>query len=136
MLKKYMELELIRVKNGFDNEITIDSSVEEEITKVPPLVLQPIVENAIWHGIAGRPGKGKISIHVRAEKKLLLCEIENHCEGTRPSGEEHQPHKRKSFGLQITRERISLLSKGKNIKGFLNMLPLQDGMKVQIGIPV
>lgn len=135
MLKKYMDLESLRVSNGFDYEIKLDATVDEQIIQVPPLILQPIVENAIWHGIAGRSEKGKILIKIGVSNKILQCIIENYCKGEN-TGKKEGSIKRKSLGLQIVRERLSLLSGKNRIKGFLNMNQTDNGMQVQLGIPI
>ncbi len=135
MLRKYMDLESLRVSNGFDYEINVDASAEEQIIKVPPLILQPIVENAIWHGIAGRSGKGKIVIEIHSKDKMLQCNIENYCVGEISRNKEENT-KGKSMGLQIVRDRLSILSGKNHINGFLKMLQTDNGMKVQLGIPI
>jgi len=135
MLKKYMDLESFRVKNGFTYDFSVDSSIDIEAVKVPPLIFQPIVENAIWHGIAGRSEKGNISIHVSRGKMILQCVVENNCSGAQMV--EFEPAKKeKSFGLKISRDRLNLLSKEKRSKGYLELIPVTDGMKVQLGIPL
>ncbi|MCX6303669.1 MAG: histidine kinase [Bacteroidetes bacterium] len=135
MLKKYMDLESLRVNNGFNYEFTIDSSVDPDAVKVPPLIFQPIVENAIWHGIAGRSEKGKISIHVSREEKILKCVVENYCSGAQMI-ELEAAKKEKSFGLKISRDRLYLLSKEKRSIWYMELIPVIDGMKVQLGIPL
>lgn len=135
MLKKYMDLESLRITNGFTYDLNIDSRLDSEILKVPPLILQPIVENAIWHGIAGHTGKGKISIHVSKDKEMLVCSVKDQCSG---KVEETVPSKgkRKSYGLKISRERLRLLSKERGGKWYLDLIPQHDGMNVNIGIPL
>lgn len=135
MLKKYMDLESFRVKNGFNYEFLVDSSIDVETIKVPPLIFQPIVENAIWHGIAGHTEKGNISIHVSREKMMLQCIVENNCSGAKKI-EVETVKKEKSFGLKISRDRLNLLSKEKRSKWYLELIPIIDGMKVQLGIPL
>ncbi len=135
MLKKYMDLESFRVDNRFNYSVTIDPSIDAEAVKVPPLIFQPIVENAIKYGIAGRPGKGDISIFVSRENNTLRCILENTCSGAMPATPA-AVKKRKSFGLKINRDRLTLLSKEKKGKWYLDLVPVTDGMKVQMGIPL
>jgi hypothetical protein len=135
MLKKYMDLESLRVMNGFTYDFSVDSSIDAEAVKVPPLIFQPIIENAIWHGIAGRMEKGNISIHVSRENMMLQCVVENICSGTQKI-EVELAKKEKSFGLKISRDRLNLLSKEKRSKWYLELIPILDGMKVQLGIPL
>ena len=138
MLKKYIDLESIRVTNGFEVEFVINENVDEETLQVPPLIFQPIVENAIWHGVANATSKGKIMIRARVENDFLKVEIENKNNEPAPLQKQRvaEQGNKKSFGLQIVRERLSLLSKGKKGKGRLSMNAIENGMKVQIEIPV
>lgn len=135
MLKKYMGLECLRVSNGFDYEIKLDATVDEQIILVPPLILQPIVENAIWHGIAVRSERGKILIKIGVKNKILQCMIENYCKGEN-TGKKEGSIKGKSLGLQIVRGRLSLLSGKNRINGFLKTFQTDNGMQVQLGIPI
>ena len=138
MLKNYMDLEKLRVSNGFDYEFIINENTDTEAIQVPPLLLQPVIENAIWHGVANAVSKGKITIHVFAENNLLKVEIENDNNQTTVSSTHNKERneKKKSFGLQIVRERLTLLSKEKRKKGSLTLHPNNTGMKVKIEIPI
>jgi tetratricopeptide (TPR) repeat protein len=137
MLKNYMDLEKLRVSNGFDYEFIIDEIIDTEEILIPPLLLQPIVENAIWHGVAQGQIRGKIIINVAFLNDFLQIEIENKNEdfSLKNQSNEETNIKRKSFGLQIVKERLSLLSKEKRKKGSLEMLPTPFGMKVKILLP-
>jgi tetratricopeptide (TPR) repeat protein len=138
MLKNYMDLEKLRVSNGFDYEFIVEENIDTDEIQIPPLLLQPIVENAIWHGVAQGQIKGKITLFVNIVNDLLQIEIENKNEdfSLKNKGLEESNIKRKSFGLQIFKERLSLLSKEKRKKGSLEMLPTPFGMKVKILIPL
>ncbi len=61
-LKLYIELEEMRFENRFDYSIHVDDNIEVEFVEVPPLLLQPYVENAIWHGLMHKESKGKLTI--------------------------------------------------------------------------
>jgi sensor histidine kinase YesM len=135
MLRKYMDLESIRLPFGFDQDIIIEPSIDEEMTHVPPLILQPLVENAILHGLSGKDQKGKIVITIAVIQNLLVCSIEDRCTGTKEpesTGEE----KRKSMALQIVRQRLEQLSKQKSKHWYLERIPAESGTIVKLGIPV
>src|SRR5690606_23797129 len=61
-LDLYLQLERIRSGEKFDHQIKVDPDIDQEFVMVPPLVVQPFVENAIWHGMAGKEGKGHITL--------------------------------------------------------------------------
>jgi sensor histidine kinase YesM len=137
MLKNYMDLEKLRVNNGFDYEFKIADNIEVDEIQIPPLLLQPIIENAIWHGVANGNSKGSILISIALKDDVLFIEIENENESytANAKASEENIAKRKSFGLQIVKERLALLSKEKGKKSNLEMIPTPQGMKVKILIP-
>ena len=63
----------MRMNNKFSFEIRVDESIDPENTLIPPLILQPFVENAIWHGFSTKEGQGKITIHIQQENNMLKC---------------------------------------------------------------
>lgn len=135
MLKKYMDLEKLRVTNGFDYEFIIDETTDAESIQIPPLLLQPIVENAIWHGVANASSKGKITIRVSSNNEFLTVEIENNSDKAGSKSKDEIMLKRKSFGLQIVKDRLTLLFKDKRKKGSMQMQPKDDGMTVSLVMP-
>ncbi len=81
-LRLYLEMEKLRFKNSFDYSFTYNNAVEVSNIYIPPLLLQPFAENAIWHGLmhlpdrqAGKQAKGFLNFNFSAEDKLLLCTI-------------------------------------------------------------
>ncbi len=73
VLKIYLELEKLRSANGFDYELKIDPAIHTNDEKVPPMLLQPLVENAIWHGILPSKRKGLIQIIVGFSSTSQNC---------------------------------------------------------------
>jgi sensor histidine kinase YesM len=137
MIKNYMDLEKLRVKNGFDYEFIIDEKIDVEEIQIPPLLLQPIIENAIWHGVAKGNSKGSILITTTLKDDVVYIEIENKNDTYAANGKASEENiaKRKSFGLQIVKERLALLSKEKRKSSNLEIIPTQYGMKVKILLP-
>ncbi|HEY5406707.1 MAG TPA: histidine kinase, partial [Ginsengibacter sp.] len=76
-LELYMQLESMRMNNKFTYEIKVDPAIDKENTKIPPLILQPFVENSIWHGIAKKEGTGKILVHIEKEGNMINCIVED-----------------------------------------------------------
>jgi ligand-binding sensor domain-containing protein len=77
MIQLYLSLESLRFKNSFHYAITIHEDVEAEMTAVPPLLLQPFVENAVWHGLRNKPDNKNLSIRVSEAGERLVIEIED-----------------------------------------------------------
>jgi len=112
-LKIYLELEQARFKNRFSWNILLDQNIEEDPAMIPPLLLQPFVENAILHGILHRDEQGKIDIRISGDFETgeLICEICDNGVGRARAAElkKNIPGKNKSMGIGITRQRLEQL---------------------------
>ncbi|MBX2948088.1 MAG: tetratricopeptide repeat protein [Crocinitomicaceae bacterium] len=101
-LKLYLNLEQLRCQNQISYSFHVDENIDVYHTLVPPLIIQPFVENAIWHGIFPGNKKGHISITLSLEKELIKCEIHDDGVGFSPqSASQHE-----SKGIKITEQRI------------------------------
>lgn len=74
-LKIYVELEQLRVADSFEFTIKIDESIELDEVRIQPLLLQPFVENAIWHGLANKQGLKKLEIEIERFDEILIIKI-------------------------------------------------------------
>jgi ligand-binding sensor domain-containing protein len=112
-LRLYLELEALRTGHKFDYEIVVDPQLDELGDRMPPLLLQPYVENAIWHGIMAKEGKGKISISLENRKGSIHCTVRDNGIGRAKALElkGDNPTGRKSHGMNITAERLALLNR-------------------------
>ncbi|MCC6289659.1 MAG: tetratricopeptide repeat protein [Chitinophagaceae bacterium] len=137
-LQLYMELEAIRMNNKFSFEIKVDTAIESENTLVPPLILQPFVENSIWHGIAKKEGTGKIIVAVRKTGDMIVCTVEDDGIGRTAITNEIPVNKpvKKSLGMKITEERIDMLNKIKNTSASVKVHDLTQGTRVEIQLPL
>ncbi|MEO5892388.1 MAG: tetratricopeptide repeat protein [Ferruginibacter sp.] len=139
-LELYMQLEALRMKNKFSYAINIDQSINAETTMVPPLILQPFVENSIWHGIAQKEGPGKISICIKNEDgSMINCIVEDDGIGRQQSTSIKTNTAREqnsSLGMKITQSRIDILNKLKNTKAAVNLIDLAQGMRVEVRLPL
>lgn len=145
LIESYIQLEELRFKGKIGYEISIDDKIEKENTYLPPMVLQPFVENAIWHGLMHKETneQGRIKIAVKEDNDVLLCTIEDNGVGRNRSDElkEKDDSKTKSIGIKITEERLRLLSK-KRINDLIRIIDLKDtlntatGTRVEISIPL
>ncbi len=138
-LELYMQLESQRLKNKFSYEIKVDESIDKENTVVPPLILQPFVENSIWHGISPKPGNGKINIEIRKEGDMIICIVEDNGVGRRKTeqistGIKHG--EKKSIGMKITRSRIDILNRIKKSKAAVELFDLPEGLRVEVKLPL
>lgn len=110
-LELYLSLELMRFKDKFSYEINIDDSVETELVGIPPMLLQPYVENSIWHGILPMEKPGKISVNIKMIGRDLIIQIIDDGIGITTSlkNKEKSSHGHVSRGIQINSGRLELL---------------------------
>ncbi|HVU55618.1 MAG TPA: histidine kinase [Puia sp.] len=112
VLQLYLDMEKLRFKDAFDYVILHDDELDMGEIYIPPLLLQPFVENAIWHGLMHKTERGLLTIELHAEGDLLTCIIQDNGVGRQRAGtlKSKSAQKHKSMGLQITAERLNLLT--------------------------
>ena len=132
MLEFYMDLESLRFKNKFNYEVKIADDINPENVLIPPLILQPFVENSILHGLEKKESDGKITIHIDKTEDLLKCTIEDNGIGRKNPNE----NLNKSYGVKLTRERIALFDKSKNSDSGVFYTDLETGTRVELRLPL
>ncbi|MDQ3142469.1 MAG: histidine kinase [Bacteroidota bacterium] len=111
LLQHYLELEKARFKNKFDFEIKTSEGLDLYENMIPPLLVQPYIENAVKHGIFGRDSGGMISVFFKMRDKLLEVMISDNGNGNlEDSRKSNQSINHKSFGMSITQNRLELLA--------------------------
>jgi sensor histidine kinase YesM len=112
MLKKYLALEHLRFQDKFDYQINIAENIDPDVEIVPNMVIQPHLENAIWHGLRYRAEKGTLLVNVFKEGKNLVISIDDNGIGIPQSKALKTINQRayESRGLANTAERILLLN--------------------------
>src|SRR4029077_19107313 len=112
MLRLYLEMETLRFKNSFTYCIHTEENIDPGAIFIPPLLIQPFVENAIWHGLLHKEDPGKLDITVKVEKNILICVIEDNGVGRSRArtSESKSVETKKSMGIQISRQRLSLIN--------------------------
>jgi len=142
-LEIYMSLEHSRFEDKFDYEIAIDQELNSEEIEVPPMLIQPYIENAVWHGLRYRKKKGFLSLHIAQKGSKLIATIEDNGIGRVQSEKLKTAHQQdyKSTGIANTKERIRLLNKlhGENFSVVITDLEINEvaqGTKVVIEMPL
>ncbi len=110
-LELYIQLEALRFKDKIKYLLCVDPSIDKKYIKIPPLLVQPYVENAIWHGLMHRLEGGTISIHAsEPQENLLRIEISDDGVGRAAAAafKSKSAAQNKSFGMDITSERLKL----------------------------
>ena len=86
-MELYLELEAVRFDHHFDYKISVPKDLDIEVLKVPPLILQPYVENAIWHGLMHKEEKGQLDIEVSQEDDHLYFKVTDNGIGRKKASE-------------------------------------------------
>jgi len=114
MLHRYLKLEQLRF--NFTSEVEVDPMVQENEVSFPVLLLQPLVENAVKHGVAGMNGTGKIGVLIRTDGDDMEVEIVDNGKGFEVAakgaggGRSAKEPKAGALGLKLTRDRIALIN--------------------------
>jgi two-component system sensor histidine kinase YesM len=111
-LKKYLELEHLRFQDKFDFKISVDPKLDPERTMVPNMIMQPHIENAIWHGLRYLDTKGLLQLQVHLTNGKVSIRIDDNGIGLTKSQELKTSNQKthQSRGMSNTKERISLLN--------------------------
>lgn len=144
-LKLYIELEAMRFKDKVQYKINVGPHIDQQYIEMPPLLLQPYVENAIWHGLMHKQAGGHITIDIAQPSEYLLhIEISDDGIG-REMAKKHKSKSatsQKSFGLKMTAERLDAINHIYQTKTEVKIVDLVDtggnaaGTKVIIEIPL
>lgn len=112
-LDLYLEMEVMRFNQKLSYEIKVSDDLEPEFVEIPPLLIQPYVENAIWHGLMHKKEGGKVTVHIeQAEIHLLRVTITDNGVGRANAAllKSKSATNHKSFGMRVTSERIQLIN--------------------------
>ncbi|MCX6267399.1 MAG: histidine kinase [Bacteroidetes bacterium] len=117
-LKNYLDLERLRMENKFEYSVEIDENIEAEDMQIPSMIIQPFVENSIWHGISALDSQGFISIRFSLEnEKSLKVIVEDNGIGIRRAQEfRTNGEKHLKLGMDMTRKRLELLGRKFSVK--------------------
>ena len=146
-LELYLEMEKMRFKEKLQYQISVNENVEADFIEIPPMLIQPYVENAIWHGIMHKAAGGNISVNVSLkedQEQILKVEIIDDGVGRAKAAalKSKSATKQKSYGMKITSERMNMLNEMYKITTTINVEDLYNesrqpkGTKVTIEIPV
>lgn len=142
-LQLNIELEQIRFKNKFDFKIEVEDGIIPTDILIPPMLLQPYVENAIKHGLLKLGKKGMLTISYATRDNILICNIRDNGIGREAaagfSGARKAGHR--SLGMEVTGERLNIMKKqsGENITATITDLKDENkqpaGTNVEVKIP-
>ncbi len=142
-IELYMHIEGMRFNNQFSYLIDVDTDIDTSEIMIPSLLLQPYIENAIWHGLLHKEGEKNINIRVRRRSAQSVCIcIEDNGVGRKMAAEiEQKPKHRKSFGMELGESRLKLMNVGQETVAGVSVIDKVDteeqpcGTIIEIIIP-
>ncbi len=140
-LRLYLELEALRAEKKFEFEIVVDGSLPLEVN-IPSLIVQPFVENAIWHGVMPKGKGGRIIVTFKFRENKVLCTIEDNGIGRLAASKYASAKAHKSRGSEITTQRLQLLKSMYGQQLGIVYIDLKDsldqpaGTRVELVIPI
>jgi ligand-binding sensor domain-containing protein len=108
VMKLYIELEHRRSNAHFDYSIKVSEDIDIQNIAIPPLLMQPFIENAIWHGLNKKKEKGNLLLSITKKEAQLICIIDDDGVGRQENVAVISTEK-KSLGINITQQRIDRL---------------------------
>jgi ligand-binding sensor domain-containing protein len=135
----YLDIEQLRFDNKFSYTFNIDPRIDTEFVEIPPMIIQPYIENAILHGILNKEGDGFIQISLKLiNEKFLLCIVEDDGIGREKAAQikAKSDLKHKSRGMLITQKRLEILNERDKNQINIEIIDLKDEANIPIGTRV
>ncbi len=137
-LRNYLELQKLRYPEKFEFSLEVDEKIDQEDMSIPPMLVQPFIENAIEHGIRHKTTTGRIDVRFALMNKKIICEVEDDGVGREKAWEAEYTERgnHKSLATEIIRDRIQVLNKKFKQKIKLEIIDIKSEQSVAIGTKV
>ena len=140
ILKLYLELEHLRFQDKFDYDFNIGKDIKKDEIEIPPMLIQPFIENSVWHGLRYLDEKGKLFVSIQKQEGKLIWTIEDNGIGREKSAELKTKNQQigKSTGMKNIDDRLRILNKMNNTNMHVQVMDLNNGAtgtRVMISIP-
>jgi len=141
-LTRYMELERFRFSNSFEYEFQVEDAIKVHSHCIAPMLIQPILENAIKHGMGPKKEKGMLKISFSFHKDILECVVDDNGAGWKKTRNTVSTMKHESTALNIIRERLNVIKSYDDNPGRLEIIDKasngynETGTIVKIFIPI
>jgi tetratricopeptide (TPR) repeat protein len=137
ILNAYLEMESLRFGSTFSYSIKVDNRIDPLRTNIPPFMIQPFIENAIWHGLLAKDDDRilKITIDYDSEK-TIKCIVDDNGVGREASAQKADIFSKQSLGISFVKQRIELIRETYNVSGKINLLDKKDVYNNSLGTTV
>lgn len=125
MLRLYLDMEQLRFKDAFEYTININPELQPSMITVPCFILQPFCENAIWHGLLHKEGKGRLELQLNRQKDQLIISIKDNGIGMEKAAQ-LKAKTTESMGQKLTAARLALFNKRKTSGSHFSIHDIKD----------
>ncbi len=144
MIKAYLDLQKLLYENKFNYTLEVDDQLDPDDVSIPPMLIQPFIENAIKHGISQKTEKGNVFVRFKLEDKKVICEVEDDGVGREKAWETKHRSKKEhtSLATSIINDRIHAINKKMKQKIKLAIVDLKSednlstGTRVVLDLPL
>ncbi len=143
-LRLYLDVESLRFTHAFRYDIQVNTDIDPVLINIPPMLVQPYAENAIWHGLLNKKGERILKITFENKDDLLFVSIQDNGIGRKKSADFQSPMKngKTSMGMKLTSERLEVLNEMNPDQAFVKIEDLVDlkgkatGTCVRLTLPI
>ena len=116
--ENYVNIEQLRFSQSLNYEVIVLDEIDVNEVKVPPMIMQPFIENAIWHGLLGKEEDANLTVIIKKESESLIISIDDNGEGRKKKEKKVQSSykTKKSYGELLSKQRLQSMGKGAEIK--------------------
>lgn len=140
LLSLYLKLEHYRFRDKFEYEFIVDPAIATEAIELPPMLIQPYIENAVWHGLRYKEGAGHLTVSINQTQNEVEVKIADNGIGRKKSLELKTLNQRKhqSTGMKNINERLKIINQvyRSNYRVIIEDLPEGGGTTVRIFLPL
>ncbi|MCB0628511.1 MAG: histidine kinase [Saprospiraceae bacterium] len=124
MSRLYIEMEKLRFEKSFTYKVEVDPTVDTSFFRVPPMILQPFLENAIWHGLMHKEGERAIRLEIRPEGEGVKCIVEDNGIGREQAATLNlsRQYQHRSFGTRLILDRLKVNKELFNSNFMINII--------------
>ena len=143
ILKGYMEMEARRFGKAFSFSVHVGEKIDGEKINIPHMMIQPFVENSIWHGLLTKEGERNLTVNFEYDtNKTIKCFVEDNGIGREASKKKNSTFKKRSLALSFVKQRLELMKETLKINCDVNIIDKKNtsgescGTKVELVLPI
>jgi len=131
ILENYLSLEKLRAEDAFNYDISVEQNSQADKIMIPPMLLQPFVENAVIHGMQGIEKGGEIKVNFKKANNSLIVDIKDNGIGNKQDDKEK---KHRSLGMSITEQRLAHINTLSTDSYSIEQIPVDQGTHIRVRI--